>query len=117
MSDNQFLTWTYDQALATYQAEMLEAQADFQRASVTNDAAAAADAARQMADIRVRAGEFDRMCREHAQQLAAAPKPHPHGLSNAEVEAARVAGVTDAEYAEGKRHAFANQRFSWQQQR
>jgi hypothetical protein len=83
---------------------MTEAQAEFAQARLNYDPAAAAEASRRMADVRVRAKEYDYMAREHINAMAAAPKPNRYGLTADQQEAARLIGVDEETYPQGNIH-------------
>jgi len=90
MVDN-FLSQTYQSAMAEYAREAAEAEGDLLRAQADGDAWSAGEATRRMSDIRIRAQAYDQMAREHAASLR--PRDPRTDVDLTPEEAMRVAGL------------------------
>lgn len=101
MPDNSFRQQTYNIAMGGFQADLLAAQAEFQKAEIAGDAQTAAAWLTEMANIRARANETHRIASEEVAAQAAAPKVNPFGLTDEEMEAAKLCDVDPKIYAEG----------------
>jgi len=64
MTEN--LALVYENAMANYNSELVDAQADYARAEAAGDLGGQVYASQRIADVRVRAQEFDRMAQQHA---------------------------------------------------
>jgi hypothetical protein len=68
MSEN--VASVYQAAMGVYATDLAEAQADYARAEMNGDLSSQVDASQRMADIRVRAQEFERMAQDHVRAYA-----------------------------------------------
>jgi hypothetical protein len=59
----------YDSAMAGYDSAMVDAEADFRRATLNNDVEEQARASMEMASLRVQRNEYHAMAAQHAQSL------------------------------------------------
>ena len=91
MAGDDFLAQTYDHAMQSYQAEMVEAQGDLLRAQANGDTYSAAEATRAMADIRARVQAYDAMAREHV--ASQRPPDRRAAVDLTPEEAMRVCGM------------------------
>ena len=55
--------------MGQYEIELADAERDYRAAAATGDVQGAAEASRRIADVRVRAGEYQRMSEQHAANL------------------------------------------------
>jgi hypothetical protein len=111
---DEFLNATYAAAMRTYDAELAEANAEYIRAQSDMDPIAAADAGRRYSATLVQRDMFHHVAVGQANAAAAAPRQNPRGLSDDQMEAARVCGVTPDEYADGYIACDHQGRFTWQ---
>jgi hypothetical protein len=114
MAVDDFLTHSWSQRVAAIQADQAQARANLAAAQANGDTAAAGEAIEHIAfaDQRLYALANIQQRYEASQQLG--PQPNPRGLTDEQMEAARVCGVTPDEYADGAIECGRQQRFSWQ---
>ena len=101
MADN-FRARVFNQAMGGFQADLMAASAEFQKAELAGDAETAAAWSSEMANIEVRATAYRQMAERAVAAQASQPAPNKYGLSDDQVEAAKACGVDEKTYAEGK---------------
>ena len=98
---NEFRARVFNQAMGGFQADLMAASAEFQKAELAGDAETAAAWSSEMANIEVRATAYRQMAERAVAAQASQPAPNKYGLSDDQVEAARLCGVSDEVYAAG----------------
>lgn len=99
MPDPKFLKTVRDEAMRDYAAQANVANAEFVQAELTGNHLAAAAAAQKLAAISIHVAELNRMGDVAEAAVQNGPQPNKFGLSDAQVEHARICGVTEEEYA------------------
>src|SRR5215471_11643084 len=101
MVNDPLMAQAYENEINQFDADIMQANADYAKARANGDPIAMGQASRAMQIAEQGRFEYMQWAHQRVAEMQAAPQPHPRGLSDDQMEHARICGISPDEYADG----------------